>query len=195
VAGDLTRPWVVDYLELSGTSMAAPMVSGAAALMLQQDPTLNPGTVKARLMLSARKSAVGDPFTTGAGALDILGALHAGGTVADAPSPLVRVDNVSGELGFENTGVLWSNPVFSLPALWSDAVLWSNSAPLDAAVLSSYGVLLSGTTANALLWPDAMLWPEAMLWADSTLWSESVLDPEAPIPPVIRTQSSLVEDP
>jgi hypothetical protein len=35
--------------------MAAAMVSGAVALMLSDDPSLNPDTVKARLMRSARK--------------------------------------------------------------------------------------------------------------------------------------------
>ncbi|MGC4054849.1 MAG: S8 family peptidase [Paludibaculum sp.] len=49
---------VVDgsYARLSGTSMAAPMVSGAAALMLQRTPGLSPDTVKARLMKTASKS-------------------------------------------------------------------------------------------------------------------------------------------
>src|SRR5581483_5730262 len=44
-----------DYYVLSGTSMATPMVSGAVALMLQQDPTLTPDQVKARLMKTADK--------------------------------------------------------------------------------------------------------------------------------------------
>ena len=194
VAGDPTKPWDVDYFELSGTSMAAPIVAGAATLMLEQEPSLNPGTVKARLMLSARKGAVGDPFATGAGALDILAALHTTGQVVDAPSPLVLVDDLSDQLSFENTGVLWSNPTFSLAALWSDAVLWSAGTSLDAAVLSSSGVLLPDTTANALLWPEAMLWPEATLWPDSTLWSEAVLWPDA-ASPVVETLGTLVEDP
>ena len=44
------------YVWLSGTSMATPMVSGAAALMLQRDPSLTPDQVKARLMKTATKS-------------------------------------------------------------------------------------------------------------------------------------------
>jgi len=43
------------YFTLSGTSMATPLVSGAAALMIQKDPTLTPDLVKARLMKTAFK--------------------------------------------------------------------------------------------------------------------------------------------
>ena len=108
-------PRVVEHFEMSGTSMAAPMVAGAAALMLEQDPALNPATVKARLMMSARKATVGDPFATGAGVLDISAALHATGQVAGAPSPRVAPGS-SNTLTVEDTGALWGNPSL-LPAV------------------------------------------------------------------------------
>jgi len=64
------------YFRMSGTSMAAPMVSGAAALLLQDEPGLTPDQVKYRLKATANKSWPGYNATVaGAGYLDIYAAV------------------------------------------------------------------------------------------------------------------------
>jgi serine protease AprX len=45
--------WDDEYIRLSGTSMSAPMVAGAAALLLQAEPNLTPDQVKYRLVNTA----------------------------------------------------------------------------------------------------------------------------------------------
>jgi serine protease AprX len=174
VAADASHPGVFEHLELSGTSMAAPFVAGAAALMVEQEPSLNPATVKARLMLSARKFALGDPFATGAGLLDIDAALQTTGQVLVAPSPLVFPDEASGTMSVENTATLWAESAFSLANLWSTAVLWSDAPDGNQPLVSSYAVLW--TDATGVLWPDeGTAEANATLWGESTLWSEAVL--------------------
>jgi serine protease AprX len=176
--------------------MASPIVAGAAALMLQQEPWLTPATIKARLMLSARKPAAGNPFATGAGMLDIPAALATTGEVADAPSPHVYPDPETGRMGFENTAVSWGNPAFSLSALWSPSVMWAAEGT-ETATLWSDGCLWP----DSLLWPDANLWPDSLLWPDATLWSEAVLWPDDQIggggfiPDGGEAQQVLVDDP
>jgi len=74
------------YFSLSGTSMAVPVVSGAAALLIQKNPWITPDELKARMMKTAAKAlpayqnAVaadgtpytfqGDIFSVGAGYLE-----------------------------------------------------------------------------------------------------------------------------
>ncbi|MGE5553439.1 MAG: S8 family peptidase [Betaproteobacteria bacterium] len=55
------------YRTLSGTSMAAPHVSGLAALLLAREPGLSPGEVKLRLQESAEQLPGWSPEAQGAG--------------------------------------------------------------------------------------------------------------------------------
>jgi hypothetical protein len=64
------------YLALSGTSMAAPVVSGTVALMLQANPRLTPNAVKAILQYTAEERAGYNALTQGAGFLNAIGAVR-----------------------------------------------------------------------------------------------------------------------
>jgi len=73
--GQLATPFM-PYLSLSGTSMAAPVVSGTVALMLQANPALTPNMVKAILQYTAETNAGYNALTQGAGFLNALGAVR-----------------------------------------------------------------------------------------------------------------------
>ena len=61
---------------MSGTLMAAPVVAGAAAVMLQANPNLTPSLVKAILMYSAQPLAGANMLEQGAGLLNVDGAVR-----------------------------------------------------------------------------------------------------------------------
>jgi len=59
------------YYRMSGTSMSAPVVSGVIALVLQENPGLNPDQIKYRLMYTASKNWPGyDSAKAGAGTVN-----------------------------------------------------------------------------------------------------------------------------
>jgi serine protease AprX len=64
------------YLSLSGTSMAAPVVAGTVALMLEANPSLTPNAVKAILQYTAQQYPNYDALTQGAGFLNAVGAVR-----------------------------------------------------------------------------------------------------------------------
>jgi serine protease AprX len=62
----------------SGTSFSAAITSGAAALVLADNPGLTPDQVKARLLGTTNPGPVGNPFVDGHGALNAYAAATAG---------------------------------------------------------------------------------------------------------------------
>lgn len=163
------------YFVLSGTSMAAPTVSGAAALMIERAPWLNPDTIKARMMISADKweypAPVGmadgeaenqtDPFTFGAGFLNIPAAITSN-VIAEGPalSPRMVLDE-EGNLIFVLEDLIWNNRAIwgtgltDLRAVWGTRAIWGSGTLGDLrAVWGTYAGQVGssravwGTTGN-----------------------------------------------
>ena len=76
------------YLQLSGTSMSAAMVSGAAALLLGSNPDLSPQQVKIALQATASPIAGAGLVEAGAGSVNVVAALYVAvhGPTAELPT-------------------------------------------------------------------------------------------------------------
>ncbi|MFN8490574.1 MAG: S8 family peptidase [Caldilineaceae bacterium] len=114
-----------NIFRMSGTSMSAPLVSGAVALLLQDEPTLTPDQVKYRLMTTANKNWPGyDPARAGAGLLDIYAAVHAATTQTNNLGIPVSNLLTTGPNGVLTASVNWSSVNWS-SVNWS-SVNWTS---------------------------------------------------------------------
>ncbi|MBV9308736.1 MAG: S8 family peptidase [Acidobacteriaceae bacterium] len=162
------------YYILNGTSMAAGVVSGAVADLLQANPALTPDQVKMLLMQTASKtfptvstvvdSTTGqiytsyyDIFTVGAGYMDLKAALALVNQVPTgltAISPTATYDSTSGdvELSFD------SSSVFSNRAMWGADTTSANRAMWGA----------SGVWSNSVLSGSRAMWGASSVWGASS---------------------------
>jgi serine protease AprX len=93
------------YLSLTGTSMAAPIVTGAVALMLEANPALTPNAVKAILEYTAEARDGYNHLTQGAGFLNVRGAV---------------------ELSRAFAGIATAPELMSDAVRWSRQIIWGN---------------------------------------------------------------------
>ena len=143
-------PLAPAYFRLSGTSMAAPVVAGVVALMLERSPALTPGQVKNRLKSSATALSYGSPETTGSGMVSAVAAVAASDQSAGAAA-----DPVSAGFASEMYA-----QVYGQPLSWCDLAFNGG--------VDSNGVPWSGVTWSNVVW-DAVTW-QNVNWA-SFNWS------------------------
>jgi serine protease AprX len=127
---------VTNFIRLSGTSMAAPMVSGAAALLLQDEPNLNPDQVKYRLLNTGRMimgDGVAYPY------LDVftavMGSSNANANTGLQPSQMLSTGSNSitwGSVGWNSVGwnsVGWNSVGWN--SVGWNSVGWNSSVEVD----------------------------------------------------------------
>jgi serine protease AprX len=153
------------YMQLSGTSFAAPVVAGAAAYVLAVHPDWTPSQVKGALMRTARALPSAVPMSAGIG--EIFAARAA--EMTDPPNPNRALEQFL--VADPNGGSL---PVFDA-ASWTDVarsnVAWDAASWTDASWTDASWTDASWTDLSF----DMASWTDAS-WTDSAFASASWTD-------------------
>jgi serine protease AprX len=165
-----TRPDSVvapGYMQLSGTSFAAPIVSGTAAYLLALHPRWSPDQVKGAIMLSAQAEPSAAPMSVGVGLVD----LDAAGDIGtpghpNAPNPNLALDK------FVHSVAGSPIPVFDTAA-WQAAALRDPNWDAPTWNAAAWGSAAWGSAAwGSAAWGSAA-WGSAA-WG-SAAWGSSTL--------------------
>ncbi len=179
VPGATLDKLIPDHIEgprtfrLSGTSQAAAVAGGAAALLLDQRPNLSPDEVKALLIGSARPLRGVARSLQGSGVVNIARTLEmrtpraARQHVAPA-TPLMRAILPQIKHLLRGNQLLWDQVLWD-QVLW-DQVLW-DQVPWDQVLWDQ--VLWDQVLWDQVLW-DQVLWDQ-VLW-DQVLWDQVIWD-------------------
>lgn len=162
------------YLSLTGTSMAAPVVTGTIALMLQANPSLTPNAVKAILQYTAEVYPNYDPLTQGAGFLNAAGAVSLSRFFVDPTSEPPTGDSWSRHVIWGNQlvrgALLGSNAVWRRDVPWGDE---GNGVSGGGAHNAVWGLRCGGSNCRER-WTIAAAIDESVVWGttidESVVW-------------------------
>jgi len=155
------------YIQLSGTSFAAPIVSGIAAQIIARNPTWGPDQIKGALMATARPTPSAVPGSLGLGEVNAVKSV----TAVNVPNPNKALDQF---LGADPSG--GNIPVFNTVS-WSDtakanvswdAVSWADVSWGDSALATVSWADISWSDVS---WADGLSSADVS-WADIS-WSDS----------------------
>jgi len=152
------------YLSLSGTSMAAPVVAGTVALMLQANPALTPNAVKAILEYTAQQYPGYNALTQGAGFLNAVGAVRLAKFYATArPGDVIPVQSVWGK------SIIWGNHKLKGGVPLPAGNAWSLGTTWGAAKVAAGQNIVWGTqcadACNNIVWGTSVA--ENIVWGTS----------------------------
>jgi subtilisin family serine protease len=152
-----------DFFTMSGTSQSAAVVSGVAALLLGQNPSLTPDQVKCRIIASGKPALDSkgklaySVLQQGTGLVDAARALS--GTNNSCANQGLDIDaDLSGAHHYMGSVRQLANGTFTVSA--------PSGAISDKGFLWDQGYLWS----SGFLWSNGYLWPAGYLWANGYLW-------------------------
>jgi serine protease AprX len=168
------------YYMMSGTSMAAAMVSGGAALLLQATPSLTPRHVKVALQVSAEFMPEAGLVAAGAGSVN----LYSARKVSSGNDGLL---GVLSSLLIGGTPVTGSGFAFLRPGARLDQAGGGRVFGLIDARKSGWSSRLSNTTASQIVWGDMNMWTadQQIVWGDQLfnpagqqiVWGDQIYNP------------------
>ncbi len=185
------------YMQLSGTSMAAGVVSGAAALLLESRPRLSPRETKLALQITSAFMVAEGFAASGSGSINLAvashlvdryrtrarqsrrpdheGAARAAG-LAEKDVRFLVVRHAAGD------SIVWGNTTDSI--IWGnfvDSIVWGNS--VDSIVWgNATDSIVWGNATDSIVWgnsSDSIVWGNAsnsIVWGnlvDSIVWGNS----------------------
>ncbi|HEU4689783.1 MAG TPA: S8 family serine peptidase, partial [Vicinamibacterales bacterium] len=165
------------YLSMSGTSMAAPVVAGTVALMLEANPKLTPNAVKAILQYTAQVKSSTSYLSQGAGILNARGAIRLAKFFVSPQNGLGSMgDSIQGEWAPWARHLIWGNYRLTggmpLPGsnAWNTNVRWgSTKTPTGNRVV--WGARLDDNIVWSTTSDDNIVWSTSA--DDNIVWSTS----------------------
>ncbi|HKY20766.1 MAG TPA: S8 family serine peptidase [Vicinamibacterales bacterium] len=162
-----------NYMRLSGTSVAAGVTSGIAALALQVNYRLTPNALKAVLAYTSIpvRDSMGDlydPLTQGTGQIQAEGAVALAGLI-----------NPSAPMGSDwlRAGFSPSTQIGSEVYTWSESIIWGHRRVTGATVMNEQRL----AWASEIVWgsgfdsDDNVVWGNALASDDNVVWGNSIV--------------------
>ena len=143
------------YIELSGTSFSAPVISGIAAQILARNPDMTPDQVKGAIMRRARPVPMAENRSCGVGQVNAVRAVYNATTSSNpnrALDQFLKVDPATGQTVF-------------------DAVSWSDVSRATSPGTRSRGAMSPGATSPGTRSRGATSPGADVSWSDVS-WSD-----------------------
>jgi hypothetical protein len=153
---------------MNGSSMATPVAAGAAALLLQANPSLTPNLVKMILMYTAQPLSGFNMFEQGAGQLNLEGAVRLAKAVRTTFTTLTPVGE---PLLTTLTPPTPQTTIAGHSFNWSRGLIMGRTYATGADLISKYQKIYG----TGIIFGDTIIFGDGIIFGDNTLLSSGII--------------------